>query len=213
MSSDKPCVKWNGKDWLGDPQLRMAGPELRGVWMDMLCAMMEAEPYGHLAINGRPMTDMEVSSLIGVSPDAYRDYLERLFDLGIPSRTESGIIYSRRLLRDYAMFVSGKVSGKKGGGNPALRTPDSEYPGDFLDFWEEYPRKTGKGAALKAWKRIKRKPGIAVILDAIAAQKTSTQWTKNGGQFIPHPATWINQERWNDVPENYTDDRLFVPRI
>jgi hypothetical protein len=29
---------------------------------------------------------------------------------------------------------------------------------------------------------------------------TSAEWTKDGGQFIPHPATWLNQKRWEDEP-------------
>jgi hypothetical protein len=73
----------------------------------------------------------------------------------------------------------------------------------FDDFWAAYPRKVGKGAARKAWKKIKPSGGlVAVMLTAIAQQKRSTDWRRDGGQFIPHPATWLNQERWKDeLPE------------
>lgn len=43
------------------------------------------------------------------------------------------------------------------------------------------------------------KPVQEKILAAVQAAKRSDQWTKDGGQFIPHPATWINQGRWDDV--------------
>lgn len=69
----------------------------------------------------------------------------------------------------------------------------------FNEFWTAYPRKTGKKAALKAWKAAKDKPDIQTIIAAITAQKASQQWQKDGGQFIPHPATWLNQGRWADV--------------
>jgi len=36
------------------------------------------------------------------------------------------------------------------------------------------------------------------ILASVEAQKTSRQWTKVNGAFIPHPATWLNQSRWED---------------
>jgi hypothetical protein len=36
------------------------------------------------------------------------------------------------------------------------------------------------------------------MLAAIAKQKKTDQWTKDGGQYIPNPATWLNQGRWQD---------------
>ena len=69
----------------------------------------------------------------------------------------------------------------------------------FAEFWKSYPRKVGKGAALKAWGKIKSKADtLQAILKAIAWQCTSDQWTKDGGQFIPHPSTWLNEQRWLD---------------
>lgn len=68
----------------------------------------------------------------------------------------------------------------------------------FNEFWKAYPKRTGKGAAEKAWKKNGR-PGIETILDAIAKQKT---WRENAnGQFRPewkNPATWLNQKCWED---------------
>lgn len=69
-------------------------------------------------------------------------------------------------------------------------------PEGFVEFWSAYPKKIGKGAAEKAWK--KNKPPVQKVLDAIEQQKSSPQWTKDKGQFIPNPATWINQSRWED---------------
>ena len=64
---------------------------------------------------------------------------------------------------------------------------------------EGYPRKIGKGAARKAWaKATDRPPILAVILANIQAHVDSDQWQREGGQFIPHPATWLNQKRWDD---------------
>lgn len=116
-----PYVKFYGRDWLGDSSLRMCDPAERGVWIDLLCVMMAGDPYGHLAINKRPMTDSEVSRIIGLDEKTYKGILYRLIEKGIPSKTEEGMIFSRRLVREHQRFVTGSVSGKKGGGNPALR--------------------------------------------------------------------------------------------
>ena len=73
----------------------------------------------------------------------------------------------------------------------------------FYQFWESYPRKIGKVSAIKAWQRIKANPEEVVkILDAIKVHKDSEQWQRDGGRFIPHPATFLNQRRFDDeVPK------------
>ena len=72
-------------------------------------------------------------------------------------------------------------------------------PRGFDEFWSAYPRKVGKGAAEKAYERIKSHYALLPsMLTALEAQKQSEQWTRDGGQFIPHPATWLNQRRWED---------------
>jgi hypothetical protein len=80
-----------------------------------------------------------------------------------------------------------------------LKNEKKTYTDDFLSFWNEYPKKVGKDAAWKAWKaRNGTIPKISVILAAISTQRASPQWIKNGGQYVPNPATWINGGRWND---------------
>lgn len=89
---------------------------------------------------------------------------------------------------------------------PAL-FQDAEYPEDFLRFWDAYPKKLGKGAAFKAWKKVKpNKITLDIMLQAISVQRRSEQWLKDRGQYIPHPATWLNQTRWEDVPEHVKED-------
>jgi hypothetical protein len=80
----------------------------------------------------------------------------------------------------------------------------------FGEFWSAYPRKVGKDAAAKAF--AKRKPDaalLAAMLAAIEAQRSAEQWRRDGGQYIPHPATWLNQGRWQDeVNQVATDERF-----
>ena len=69
----------------------------------------------------------------------------------------------------------------------------------FERFWKVYPRKTAKQQALKAW--LKLKPGdeiVETIVKAVEKQRQSNDWTKDSGQFIPYPATWLNGRRWED---------------
>lgn len=73
------------------------------------------------------------------------------------------------------------------------------YTEGFSCFWGIYPKKIGKGKAFEFWQKIN--PDIELqqkILIAVEQQKQTAQWRKDSGQFIPHPATWLNQERWED---------------
>lgn len=71
-------------------------------------------------------------------------------------------------------------------------------PDEFDVFWKAYPKKIGKKAALQAWKKAVGRPALAELLQSIEKQKKSEQWSKDNGQFIPHPVTWLNQGRWDD---------------
>jgi len=69
-------------------------------------------------------------------------------------------------------------------------------PDGFAEFWSAYPKKVGKGAAETAWRKLRPPSGVCV--SAVESAKRSAQWQKDGGQFIPNPATWLNQRRWED---------------
>ena len=69
----------------------------------------------------------------------------------------------------------------------------------FNAFWKAYPKKVAKATALKWFEKNKPSEDLTQrIIDAIEAQKKSIEWTKDGGEFIPHPSTWLNQGRWED---------------
>jgi len=69
----------------------------------------------------------------------------------------------------------------------------------FEEFWQLYPRKVGKAAAQKAWWRIKPAADHHTkILAAINEAKKCEQWKADNGRYIPNPATWLNQGRWDD---------------
>ena len=73
-------------------------------------------------------------------------------------------------------------------------TPDA-----FTAFWAAYPKKVGKAAALKTWKRLRPSQSLSETILATVAQATlSEQWTRG---YIPNPARWLNEGRWDDEVE------------
>lgn len=80
------------------------------------------------------------------------------------------------------------------------RTPDPQAL--FDRFWHTYPRRVGKGAARKAWEKLSPdQPLVDAILAAVERDKATDQWQRENGRYIPHPATWLNQQRWEDEPD------------
>jgi hypothetical protein len=69
----------------------------------------------------------------------------------------------------------------------------------FGRFWAAYPRKVGKLDAQKAWLKIAPDAALVeALLSAVAAQARAEQWRRDGGRFVPHPATWLNGRHWED---------------
>lgn len=72
----------------------------------------------------------------------------------------------------------------------------------FEKFYAVYPKKKAKASALKAFKKINPDDRLLeLMIQAIKKANESPDWKKEGGQFIPYPATWLNGRRWEDETE------------
>ena len=86
---------------------------------------------------------------------------------------------------------------------PSTKATQREDPQEFVEWWEAYPSKVGRLAAVKIWKKqVQGKVELSKMLSILEKQKASDQWQKEGGQFIPNPATYLNQGRWDDEVSN-----------
>ena len=88
------------------------------------------------------------------------------------------------------------------------KSPTGDSDARFAEFWQAYPRKVGKAAAEKSWKRLHLTAELfAKIMAAVETAKHTEQWQEQNGRFIPNPATWLNQGRWDDeYADNGTSD-------
>jgi len=81
----------------------------------------------------------------------------------------------------------------------------------FERFWKEYPRKIAKSVAFKSFVKINPDDNLfKTMIEKLVAYKETEQWQKDKGRFIPHPATWLNQERWQDVLDD-DNEEIIVP--
>ena len=114
-----PWLKFYTSDWRADPRLKMCSPAARGMWIEMICLMHEASPYGHLLIHGQTPNEAQLASLTGISAAELPHLVAELERLGVFSRTKEGVIYSRKLVRMASRSAVARKNGKKGG-NPSL---------------------------------------------------------------------------------------------
>ena len=97
---------WPG-DWRADPAVRSVSLAARGLWIEMIALMHEAEPYGHLTINGRPMALRQLAANVGTSEEVVAALLDELHAAGVFSQDEAGLIWSRRMVRDRDAAING----------------------------------------------------------------------------------------------------------
>jgi hypothetical protein len=81
-----------------------------------------------------------------------------------------------------------------GHSKPSL--PKRAIDEEFLEFYTDYPNKKAKKAALKAYQKARTEASHQEIMEGLSRAKASRQW--KDPQYIPHPATWLNQGRWED---------------
>lgn len=124
-----PWLKFYVTDWQADPALRMCSMAARGLWIEMICLMHKATPYGHLLVNGQRPTDAQLAVLAGAAPDQVTAMLGELEAAAVFSRTREGTIYSRKLSRMAKKAATARNNGRKGG-NPSLLKETENTPSD-----------------------------------------------------------------------------------
>lgn len=236
-TKNRPWMKFYPSDWQADDGLRQCSLMARGLWIEMIAIMHKSATYGHLLIAGVNPTVNQIAAAVRGDAKATKAGLEELESWNVFSRTDDGVIFSRRMVADAEKAERDAANGRDGG-NPQLKPsnnttvngsgnegvnpphkaqipeareqiPEEERsfasltparapakPGFFEDWWREYPKKVGKDAARKSYDHARRRG--ATDADLIAALHRQ-QWPQDP-RFIPNPATWLNQGRWQDDP-------------
>jgi hypothetical protein len=118
----------------------------------------------------------------------------------ITNEETNEITYSLRAERSESESDSSLAAKADGGEAPHAREKAaSEHDvrdAAFAEFWAAYPRKVGKLTAQRAWS--KRRPPLSEVLAALEVWRNSGDWRREGGRYIPYPATWLNRGGWED---------------
>lgn len=148
-----PWMKFYPADWRSDVALRSCSPGARGIWIDLIGLMHEAEPYGFLVINGVKPSVSALSRLLNVHHKTLIAALKELLEHGVYSVDSEGVIYSRRMVRDREKAIEDQENGRKGGNpnvvqsrpegvNPPVNPRDKPSRARVLEARSQKPEET-----------------------------------------------------------------------
>lgn len=190
MADEKlPAIHLYPGDWLRD---EVAGCSLdaQGLWLRMLFVMHDSDRYGYLSKDGMAIPPGSIARRCGCTLEQYMALLTELTSDGVPSTTEDGIIYSRRMVRDAEkrklLHEIRSKSGSKGGRPPSKKskrkakqkqTPENEDDKDIENALKVVPDYLiGNLEEIKSWlvykkeKRQMYKPtGLGALWRALKA--------------------------------------------
>jgi hypothetical protein len=130
---------------------------------------------------------------------------ERMSDLPDPLECTQNEHIDASATRDPRDDHACKEEGKGKEGN---KEGKGKFPvEDFNEFWSAYPRKIAKADAERAWAKIR--PDLQAVLTALEWQAKSEDWTRDGGKYIPYPASYLNSKRYEDekpAPRSNSDN-------
>ncbi len=214
MVSKAPAFQFYPQDYLACDKVAEMTLEEEGAYIRLLCycwsaGSIPADPERCARLIGKGCS-VETAAVVQRLFNGPSANVERLVHKRLEKEREK-----QRLFREKAS-AAGKKSGKARAAkliqeqgsnerstnvqpklNSSSSSSDEDVWGLFDLFWSSYPRRIGKGGAKKAWKGAIKKANAQLIIES------AKEFAKKDGidpKFTPHPATWLNQERWTDEP-------------
>lgn len=103
----------------------------------MMCLMHQGQPYGHLTVGQKRVEADVLARMVGTTEKALRKTVRELEEVGVFTRTDTGIIYSRRMVRDEAVREARAAGGVKSLEHPNV--PQRKEEGPSKGSGEGYP--------------------------------------------------------------------------
>lgn len=196
MAEKLPYIQFYPGDWLRD---HVAGCSLaaQGLWLRMMIVAHDSDRYGYLETNGSPMQPETIARRCGCDLAQYETLLSELVNSGVPGSNDTGLLFSRRMVRDANLRLIRAKAGKKGGKQTAKQKrskrqakPQQNPEGEIEDEdefglegigelppvlnCELFKSAFGKWLAYKKERRESYKPsGLSGVISAAAERATA----------------------------------------
>ena len=222
-------------DWVKDADLSRCSKAAKGMWIDMLCKAFECEERGVFISAGQPWLNHEIAAAVGGDVAANLMLLDELLVKGVSRIDKRGAIFCLRMVRDEQKRQLCSEAGKKGGGNPSLKsqsyktykgtskgTPKGvskgqvkglpEYENVFDLLWSKYPNKDGKKEALKHFhSSVKTQQDVGDVQKALDNYLNHLELNGTSGKFVKNGSTFFNNWRdwvdWKEPPSSSSSEK------
>lgn len=145
----------------------------------------------------------------GIGRDAIRTLINELLEAGYLSRSEDRERNEKGYLGGYTYTTQDPTQENPTQDNPLhknnitkknnLKNNERTYSdSQFEEFWNHYPKKVDKGAAIRAFRKASKNHDSALVIEG--AKRYAEDPNLPDKQFIKNPATWLNAEAWNNGP-------------
>jgi hypothetical protein len=131
------------------------------------------------------------------------DRLTTLWDRRIGGPPEKPVSNGINVINDDENAQSKEKESKESKESKEKESIDSLTERRFARFWEAYPLKINKKEAQRIWYELKPDEQLTIIIvDAVMAYKQTKQWQQEDGKYVPYPANFLRNRRWEDeVPK------------
>lgn len=169
----------------------------------------------------RAIRDLEDNKIISIDHSTGGGYAKTNSYALLPLTSESPLTHASPLTPEsqtpdrrvpLPMTDESPEQGIEQGKKQGCAKSNAQSQNRFDDFWTEYPKKKDKTKARSKWisKKLDSKAEM-IIADVRNRKSNDHDWTKDGGQFIPYPSTYLNGERWEDDIQQAKDKIHHLP--
>lgn len=192
------------------------GPMVYAAWLLILQVASKCEPRGILRDEDGPLSALDLSDKTGFPEKYFELAFNHLTakEIGwLESDESAGTTASHPVITASHPEVA-CLKGMEGNGIEETTLCDRENAEQTViqhaeKLYLEYPRHIARPTALKAIKNALKKADFATLLSGVMKYKAAM--TGKDSQYIAHPATWFNQERWTDEAEKPKAD-TWIPK-
>lgn len=219
MGKKLPAIQFYPGDWRKDIGVQSMTLEEKGAWLEILLFMYDSEERGKLSLNGRPVSDHELASMLSIDVAKAQQIVSKLVSKGVANIDPDGFLVNRRMIRDDKRTKNRSQAGALGGkqkasnrlanglanSTPSVSSSSSSSVSqlktnsvlDFESLWASYPRQEGKKEAMKHLHASVTTPELyEACKRAIANYRTQIAKERIDFKFVKHGSTFFNN--WKD---------------
>jgi len=159
----------------------------------MFCLAAEHD----IALGCTPLINKDFADKIGIARNTFKSRIEILAQDGLVKILEGEATKQNKHVRYVQVMIGQKTDRERRQQNQRMM---------FNHFWLQYPRKSAKQLAIKAWEKLNPTEDLAIRIMHDVGERQFYEWSRNDPKFIPYAATYINQRRWEDELDKSAGD-------